>query len=60
MSSILPDDLDRPPLGDDECAGCGLETWSCVCRPDRPFRQPTPAELERARQERLVAAERKV
>jgi hypothetical protein len=55
---ILPEDLERPPAGEDECAACGLEFWSCVCRPDRPFRKPTKAELESAREARLVGPER--
>jgi hypothetical protein len=56
---ILPEDLDAPAPGADECAACGLEVWGCVCRPDRPFRKPAEAELDRARQERLTRAEQK-
>jgi hypothetical protein len=55
---ITPEDLDEP-LRFDDCQACGAIDWAdCICSPDRPFRQPTQAELERARQERLVAAER--
>ncbi len=41
-----------------ECVRCGLEIWSCCCDPTRPYRQPTPEEIEAARCERLTRAER--
>ncbi|MFZ5891283.1 MAG: hypothetical protein ACOY0T_09555 [Myxococcota bacterium] len=42
----------------DGCPRCAEEWWSCFCNPSRPFRQPTQAELELAREERLSRHER--
>lgn len=55
---ITAQDLDTPAPGADECQRCGLEVWGCVCDPSRPHRQPTAAEIEQARSERLTRAER--
>lgn len=52
-------DLDHP-LRVDCCDVCGAADWrSCVCLASLPRRQPTPAELERAREARLTRAEAK-
>jgi hypothetical protein len=44
------------PFGDtidvDGCQRCGEPWWGCICDPSRPFRQPTEAEIQRARAER--------
>jgi hypothetical protein len=51
-------DLDSP-LRVDDCERCGAVDWrDCVCDASRPHRQPTPDELELAREERLSLAER--
>lgn len=47
------------PLRTDDCERCGAIDWrDCVCDPARPYRTPTPAEIERAREARLTRAER--
>ena len=43
----------------DECQRCGLEWWGCICDPARPRRQPTQAEIQVAREARLVRSERR-
>jgi hypothetical protein len=51
-------DLENP-LRVDNCEQCGAVHWrDCICSPDRPFRQPTQAELEAGREERLARPER--
>ena len=52
------EDLDHPlPL--DGCERCGAIDWvDCICSAARPFRQPTSAEIEAAREARLTRAER--
>lgn len=47
-----------PVAGANDCDRCGLEIWGCVCDPARPYRQPTPEEIELAREERLSRLER--
>lgn len=50
-------DLDNP-LHLDNCERCEAVHWrDCICDSSRPFRQPTPAEIERARTARLTRAE---
>ncbi len=50
-------DLDNP-LKVDDCERCGAIDWrACICDSSRPNRQPTAAEIERARTERLTRAE---
>lgn len=50
-------DLDHP-LKLDSCDRCGAANWrECMCDCSRPYRQPTPAELESARRTRLTRAE---
>jgi hypothetical protein len=52
------EDFDNP-LRLDCCDRCGAVHWGdCVCDPARPYRQPTPAEIEHARTARLTRAER--
>ena len=47
------------PLRVDDCDVCGAIHWrDCVCDPTRPFRQPTEAEIEAGREERLSRLER--
>jgi hypothetical protein len=46
---------DRDPNDERECVACGLLLSDCVCCP----RYPTAEELERAREARLVRAERR-
>jgi hypothetical protein len=53
---MMAEDFDHP-LPIDECDRCGL-WWPCLCDASRPNRRPTEAEIERARQGRLVRAER--
>lgn len=55
---ILPEDLDQPALGANECMMCGAEIWSCICNPRIPWKRPAAAELESSRDERLTQAER--
>jgi hypothetical protein len=56
--SLSSYDLDQP-LRVDDCVRCGAIDWrDCSCDPSRPNRQPTPAELEAARQARLTRTER--
>jgi hypothetical protein len=51
-------DLENP-LRVDNCEQCGAIHWrDCVCDPTRPLRQPTEAELEVGREERLSRLER--
>jgi hypothetical protein len=52
--------LDHPfaALADHGCDRCAEPWWSCICDPRRPYRQPTAAEVERARERRLARAER--
>jgi hypothetical protein len=50
-------DLDNP-LRVDDCERCGAVHWrDCVCDPDQVHRQPTHAEIERARASLLTRAE---
>lgn len=42
----------------DICLLCGLEGWGCLCDPCEPTKPPTPRQLERGRDERLMRAER--
>lgn len=50
-------DLDNP-LRLDSCDRCGATNWrECICDCNRPYRQPTAAELEAARRTRLTRAE---
>jgi hypothetical protein len=56
-SLILPEDLDQPVPGADECLACGAPVWECRCVPGSQRKPPTATELERARQERLNRAE---
>ena len=51
------EDFDEP-LRLDCCDQCGAVDWrSCCCVPAAPRREPTPAELERARTRRQMRAE---
>ncbi|HEX3852191.1 MAG TPA: hypothetical protein VHW01_14575 [Polyangiaceae bacterium] len=47
---------ERPEI--DICLVCGLEGWGCVCDPCAPREEPTAEQLERARETRLMRAER--
>ena len=51
-----------PPCEDridlDGCVRCAEPWWSCLCDASRPYRQPSAAELELARVERLSRHER--
>jgi hypothetical protein len=50
-------DIDHPlPL--DVCDRCSFDWAACICDPARPYRQPTPEEIETAREERLSRLER--
>lgn len=49
-------DLDNP-LAVDDCLRCGFVGFDCICASRRPGWQPTGAEIERARQQRLTRAE---
>jgi hypothetical protein len=55
------EDLDAidaaPATADPECFFCRFPWWSCLCSTLDPQRQPTEAELEAAREARLVRAE---
>jgi hypothetical protein len=51
-------DLDNP-LRLDNCDRCDAVYWrDCICDSSRPNHQPTAAEIERSRQQRLTRAER--
>jgi hypothetical protein len=54
--SLQAYDLDHP-LAVDTCDRCSLEIWSCICNPRQPNRQPTLAEIEAARAQRLTRRE---
>jgi hypothetical protein len=46
------------PLRLDSCDRCGAVDWrACICDAARPRRQPTPEEIERAREARLTRVE---
>lgn len=53
---MLAEDYESP-LPADGCARCSEPWVTCLCDPARPFRQPTEAELEAARDERLTRHE---
>jgi DNA replication protein DnaC len=54
--ALMAEDLDSPAPGADECQRCGFNHFECLCSLRRPNRQPTVAEIERARERRRSAS----